>query len=91
MFTDNSLKFFKANKLSDREQEVVAKLMYGKSNKEISNALFVTEQTVKFHLTNVFKKTRVKSRVQLLNLLMSHNCFDGFTYVKGKGVINNGT
>ena len=87
MITDNSMKFFKNHNLTNREQEVVAKLMFGKSNKEISELLFVTEKTVKFHLTSIYKKTRVKSRAQLLSKLMSTGCYDGFDFVKAKGVI----
>jgi DNA-binding CsgD family transcriptional regulator len=89
MITDNSLKFFKTYNLTNREQEIVAKLMYGKSNKEISDLLFVTEKTVKFHLTNIYKKTRVKSRMQLISKLMSSNCYEDFKFVKGKGVIKS--
>jgi RNA polymerase sigma factor (sigma-70 family) len=52
-------------KLSKREAEVVVLVAKGLSNKEVSNRLFVTEKTVKFHLTNIYKKENVKSRAQL--------------------------
>lgn len=52
--------------LSNRETEVAELLTQGLPNKEIANRLFVTEKTVKFHLTNVYKKMNVKSRSQLI-------------------------
>lgn len=55
-----------ASELSNREAEVVAQAITGKSSKEIAGSLFVTEKTVKFHLTNIYKKLGVKQRPALL-------------------------
>lgn len=52
--------------LSNREAEVTELVAKGLSNKEIGNQLFVTEKTIKFHLTNIYKKLHVKSRAQLI-------------------------
>lgn len=52
--------------LSNRETEVVSLVVRGLSNKDVAGQLFVTEKTVKFHLTNIYKKMSVKSRAQLL-------------------------
>lgn len=52
--------------LSRREMEVVEAVAKGQSNKEVAHELFVTEKTIKFHLTNIFKKAGVKSRSQLI-------------------------
>jgi DNA-binding CsgD family transcriptional regulator len=52
--------------LSHREAEVAAAVSEGSSNKEVANKLFVTEKTIKFHLTNIYKKMKVKSRTQLI-------------------------
>ncbi len=52
--------------LSNREAEVAELVTKGLSNKEVANQLFVTEKTVKFHLTNIYKKMNVKSRAQLI-------------------------
>ncbi|KAJ8136671.1 hypothetical protein OY671_010116, partial [Metschnikowia pulcherrima] len=46
--------------LSTREQEVVAELSRGSTNKEIARALDMTEHTVKFHLKNIFAKSGVE-------------------------------
>lgn len=52
--------------LSNREAEVAELVTQGLSNKEVASRLFVTEKTVKFHLTNIYKKMNVKSRAQLI-------------------------
>lgn len=58
--------------LSNRESEVAELVTKGMSNKEVANQLFVTEKTVKFHLTNIYKKMNVKSRAQLIVWCMPH-------------------
>lgn len=52
--------------LSPAEQNVATYLKMGLSNKEIGDRIFVCEKTVKFHLTNIFKKTGVKSRAEFV-------------------------
>jgi len=58
--------------LSNRESEVAELVSKGLSNKEVANQLFVTEKTVKFHLTNIYKKMNVKSRAQLIVWCLPH-------------------
>jgi LuxR family transcriptional regulator, positive regulator of biofilm formation len=58
--------------LSNREAEVAELVTKGLSNKEVASQLFVTEKTVKFHLTNIYKKMNVKSRAQLIVWCMPH-------------------
>ncbi len=65
--------------LSNRETEVAELVTQGLSNKEVSNRLFVTEKTVKFHLTNIYKKMNVKSRAQLIVW-----CLPNMTFVERK-------
>ncbi len=50
--------------LSDREIEIVKMLAAGASNKEIGTALFITEGTVKNHVTSIFGKLGVRDRTQ---------------------------
>lgn len=50
--------------LTNREQQILRKLVTGASNSEIADSLFVSEHTVKSHLYNIFKKINVKNRVQ---------------------------
>ncbi|HET9692754.1 MAG TPA: LuxR C-terminal-related transcriptional regulator [Steroidobacteraceae bacterium] len=52
--------------LSDREQQMVVYLANGVSNRDIAARLFVTENTVKFHLKNVYAKLGVNSRLQAI-------------------------
>ena len=52
--------------LSNREAEVAELVTNGLSNKEVASRLFVTEKTVKFHLTNIYKKMALRSRAQLI-------------------------
>jgi DNA-binding NarL/FixJ family response regulator len=50
--------------LSTREIEVLRELAQGSSNKLIARALQMTENTVKFHLKNIFHKLGIKHRAQ---------------------------
>ncbi len=52
--------------LSNREQEVAALLLQGKSNKHIAAALQITQNTVEFHLKNIYAKLQVSSRTELM-------------------------
>ncbi|UTZ43267.1 LuxR C-terminal-related transcriptional regulator [Vibrio campbellii] len=52
--------------LTKREQQIITFLSMGASNQQIAEQLFVSENTVKTHLHNIFKKIDVKNRVQAL-------------------------
>ncbi len=54
--------------LSQREREVLKLVLSEKSNKEMAEALYVSESTVKFHIHNLLKKTGAKTRLELLSL-----------------------
>lgn len=51
--------------LSEREQEVARRVAAGASNREIAEALGITERTVKAHLGAIFEKLGVRDRLQL--------------------------
>ncbi|MDP9139496.1 MAG: LuxR C-terminal-related transcriptional regulator [Pseudomonadota bacterium] len=53
--------------LTDREREILVYLGNGVSNKEMARRLFVSENTIKFHLKNVYSKLGVSSRLQAIN------------------------
>jgi DNA-binding NarL/FixJ family response regulator len=61
--------------LTEREIETVRLVAKGLSNAEVGRTLLVTEQTVKFHLSNIFRKLNVTNRTQatrraeMMNLL----------------------
>ncbi len=53
-------------KLTRREEEIVNLIVLGYSNKQISNTLFISENTVKTHLANIFSKYGITNRLQLI-------------------------
>lgn len=52
--------------ISKREYEVLTKISEGHSNKEIAELLFVSESTVKTHLSNVYSKLDARRRTQAI-------------------------
>jgi DNA-binding NarL/FixJ family response regulator len=48
--------------LTPREQDVLAELSQGKSNKEIAGQLFISENTVKYHVHSIFDKLNLRNR-----------------------------
>ena len=50
--------------LSERELEILRHLAQGASNREIANTLYITEGTVKNHITNILGKLGVRDRTQ---------------------------
>jgi ATP/maltotriose-dependent transcriptional regulator MalT len=61
------LKQYLIDPLSEREQEVLDQMALGKTNKEIAEVIFVSENTVKFHLKNIYLKLDVKNRTEAIN------------------------
>jgi DNA-binding NarL/FixJ family response regulator len=55
-----------ARGLSPRELEVLALVARGLSNAAVARELFLTQQTIKFHLTNVYRKLGVENRTAAL-------------------------
>ena len=52
--------------LSKRESEVVILVVQGLTNKQVADQLCVAEKTVKFHLTNVYKRMKISRRSQII-------------------------
>lgn len=65
------------NPLTPREQDVLAELTKGKSNREIASSLFVTEKTVKTHISNIFTKLNVQDRTQAALYAVKHGLTEG--------------
>lgn len=61
--------FCKKYDVSPRESDIVREICNGLTNKEISEKLFISLQTVKDHSHRIYTKTNVRSRVQLINLV----------------------
>jgi len=62
--------------LTPREQDVLSELSKGKSNKEIASSLYVTEKTVKTHISNIFSKLHVQDRTQAALYAVKHGLTD---------------
>lgn len=50
--------------LTERQRDVLEALVKGRSNKEIASSLFISEDTVKSHLTTLFARLRVRDRTE---------------------------
>ncbi|MBC7571836.1 MAG: DNA-binding response regulator [Spirosoma sp.] len=55
-----------SGELSDRQRDVLDGIVAGLTNKEIADKLFVSENTVKYHVKNIYQLLAVKDRVDLL-------------------------
>nr|WP_263312884.1 response regulator transcription factor [Mammaliicoccus sp. Marseille-Q6498] len=60
------------NKLSKRELEVLSEMVKGKTNKEIAETLFVSEKTIKTHVSHILNKLKVSDRTQAAVYAMEH-------------------
>ncbi len=67
--------------LTPREEQILAILGEGRSNKEIGNKLDLSEKTIKHHLTNILQKLKVRNRVEAA--LIASNCRPQSSEVSG--------
>lgn len=58
----------RVGQLSSREQKILAEIAKGLSNREIASGLFISEKTVRNHITSIFDKLGVASRAQAIVL-----------------------
>jgi DNA-binding NarL/FixJ family response regulator len=58
--------------LSERELEVIDLIAKGLKNQQIADALFISESTVRRHLSSIFTKLEVNDRLELLVYTMQH-------------------
>ncbi len=64
----------KLAQLSKRELDVVSQLAMGLTNREIAEQLFISEKTVRNHLSTIFSKLDVSSRAQALLFMQASKC-----------------
>ncbi len=63
---------FEKYKISNREKDIINLIFEGKSNKEMTDILYISIHTVKNHIYNIYQKLGVKNRYQLLCLFLRH-------------------
>lgn len=59
--------------LTDREREILTLMVEGKSNSEISESIFITQATVKYHVSNILSKLGVTSRTEAVVIALKKN------------------
>ncbi|MFD1067944.1 response regulator [Oceanobacillus locisalsi] len=62
--------------LTPRERVVLEHITYGESNKEIAAALYITEKTVKTHITSILGKMEAQDRTQAAIHALKHKWFE---------------
>ncbi len=70
---DRNMEDVIGNNLTKREYEVIKLISKGFNNKEIAVELFISEKTVKNHVSNIFKKIKVTDRTQAALYAIKHN------------------
>ncbi|HSB67224.1 MAG TPA: response regulator transcription factor [Anaerolineales bacterium] len=68
---DNSL-----NELTEREKEVLRMVAQGSNNREIAQKLFISEKTVKTHVSNILGKLNLEQRTQLVIYAIKNKLVD---------------
>ena len=72
----NDLAIARVARLTDRELTIIKAVARGLSNQAIARELWVTEQTVKFHLTNVYRKLNIANRTEAARWVYEHGLAD---------------
>jgi DNA-binding NarL/FixJ family response regulator len=62
--------------LTDKEIMVLRSVAKGMSNKDIARELWVSEQTIKFHLTNIYRKLDVANRTEAVHHAVRHRIIE---------------
>jgi DNA-binding CsgD family transcriptional regulator len=68
---ENREALFERYNLTAREREIVTLLLSGEAMKNIAGTLGISQSTVNFHSTNLYRKLNVQSRVQLMERFLS--------------------
>jgi len=71
--------------LTKREKEILRLVSEGLTNDEIGKKIFISEKTVKTHLTNIFDKLKVNNRFKAALLIMGQKSSTGSTESPGRG------
>ena len=63
--------------LTVREREVLQEVSTGKTNREVGAVLFVSEETVKYHLKNIMQKLHLRNRAEVVAWAIRHDHYRG--------------
>jgi two-component system nitrate/nitrite response regulator NarL len=63
--------------MTPRELEILQRVAIGRSNKQIAREFWLSEQTIKYHLTNVYRKLGVGSRTEAARFAYDHGLAGG--------------
>jgi DNA-binding NarL/FixJ family response regulator len=69
--------------LTEREIVILRAVAGGLANREIGKTLWVSEQTVKFHLRNIYRKLGISSRAEATRYALEHHLVDSLPAVVG--------
>ncbi|MEA1912038.1 MAG: response regulator transcription factor [Spirochaetota bacterium] len=69
------------DKLSKREQEILFLVSVNMDNSEISDKIFIAEQTVKNHISSIYSKLEIHDRAAAIKLAKASNLENRFTYL----------
>lgn len=58
--------------LTEKEQQVLLRLIHGSTIHQIADAIFVSENTVKSHLKSIFRKTGSNSQAAVISMILTH-------------------
>jgi ATP/maltotriose-dependent transcriptional regulator MalT len=61
--------FFEQYNISSREKEIVPLILQGYTNQKIGDTLFISANTVKTHIRNIYAKFGVKNRYELISFV----------------------
>jgi DNA-binding NarL/FixJ family response regulator len=63
--------------LTERERDILAAVAEGRTTAEVSRELFISEHTVKFHLSKLYRKLGVSNRAGAVRWALQHHVNDG--------------
>jgi len=63
-----------SGQLTEREGEIALLLLKGRTYKAVASELYLSENTVKTHVKNIYSKLNIRSRMELVNFMLDKDC-----------------